>query len=197
MKINGKEIVGVGIIETALDGLSAKEYCLLVTYKKERKGIKGYDIRKTTLPEIVKRNNDLALAIPEFVGENMSEGAALAACAKFAEKFGINILPIEAKRIQELKAIAAAKKAAAGKKAAAAESGENNTAAAAEKKAKKTAAERITDIISKIKDVSDNYRLNQLLPAIESVNPAIAKQVAEVFRRAAIPETGKVETAAK
>lgn len=194
MKINGKEVIGAGIIETALDGLTAREFCLCVTYKKERKSGKGFDIRRTTLPEIVRRNNDIALAIPEFVAENMCEGVALETCAKFCEKYGVEMLPIERKRLEDLRAIAAAKKAEAANNENG-EKGGDGTTAKKEKKVPKTAAERITDIIGKIKDVSKEYKLNQLLPAIESIDPAVAEQVAEVFRRAYIPGHAKEETA--
>lgn len=194
MKINGKEVVGCGIIETALDGLSATEYCLCVTYKKERKSGKGFDIRRTTLPEIVRRNNDLALAIPEFVGENMNESVALTTCEKFAEKFSIPMLDIERKRLTDLKAAAAAKKAAAKKADGESdESGESSSAT--EKKERKTPEQRITDIIAKIKDTSKVYKLNLLLPAIESIDKDIAVQVADLFRTAYIPECGKTAAA--
>lgn len=190
MKINGKEIVGCGIIETALDGLDAREFCLCVTYKKERKSGKGFDIRRTTLPEIVRRNNDLALAIPEFIGENMNESVALTTCEKFAEKFNIKMLDIERKRLQDLKAAAAAAKAA---KAANGENegGEGKQEGAKEKKERKTPEQRIVDIVAKIKDTSKVYKLNLLLPAIESIDKDIADKVADLFRTAYIPEVGK------
>lgn len=196
MKINGKEITGCGIIETALDGLDAREYCLCVTYKKDRKNGKGYDIRRTTLPEIVRRNQDLALAIPEFVGENMNESVALTTCEKFANKFNIPMLAIEQKRLEELKAAAAAHKAAKTANGESGESGESGDNAKTEK-TKKTPEQRITDIIAKIKDTSKVYKLNLLLPAIESIDKDIATQVAELFRAAYIPEVGKTTTAAK
>lgn len=189
MKINGKEIVGCGIIETALDGLDAKEFCLCVTYKKERKSGKGFDIRRTTLPEIVRRNNDLALAIPEFIGENMNESVALTTCEKFANKYNINMLSIEKKRLEDLKAAAAARKAAA--KTANGETADGGENAKTEKKERKTPEQRITDIIGKIKDTSKMYKLNLLLPAIESVDKDIAVKVADLFRAAYIPEDGE------
>jgi hypothetical protein len=196
MKINGKEIVGCGIIETALDGLDAREYCLCVTYKKDRANGKGFDIRRTTLPEIVRRNNDLLLAIPEFVGENMNESVALTTCEKFANKFNIPMLSIESKRLADLKA--AAKKAAA--KADATSEGENEGGegkqGAADKKAKKSPAERIVDIVSKIKDVSKIYKFEILFPAMEAIDKDLAAQIAEVVRQAYIPAIGKVEAAA-
>jgi hypothetical protein len=194
MKINGKEIVGCGIIETALDGLDAKEFCLCVTYKKDRKNGKGFDIRRTTLPEIVRRNNDLLLAIPEFVGENMNEGVALATCEKFANKFNIPMLNIESKRLADLKAAAAAKKAAAENDNTS-EGGEGQQAAAA-KKEKKSPAERIADIVSKIKDTSKIYKFEQLFPAMEAIDKDIAAKIADVVRQAYIPAIGKTETAA-
>ena len=194
MKINGKEILGCGIIETALEGLTAKEYCICVTYRKDRKNGKGFDIRRTTLPEIVRRNNDLALALPEFIGENMREGLALATCEKFSEKYAVPMLSIERKRLDELKAIAAAKKAetaAAENGAAAAENG----AAAKEKRPAKTAAEKIVDIVAKIKDTSKIYKFEQLFPAMQAIDEKLADEIADIIRRAYIPECGKSEAA--
>lgn len=194
MKINGKEIIGCGIIETALDGLDAKEFCLCVTYKKERKSGNGYIIRKTTLPEIVRRNNDLALAIPEFVGENMNESVALTTCEKFANKYNIPMLDIERKRLADLKATAAAKKAAKTKDGGENEDG-GESGGTTEKRERKTPEQRIVDIIAKIKDTSKNYKLNLLLPAIESIDKDIADKVADLFRTAYIPECGKAAAA--
>lgn len=193
MKINGKEITGCGIIETALDGLDAREYCLCVTYKKDRKNGKGYDIRRTTLPEIVRRNQDLALAIPEFVGENMNESVALTTCEKFAEKFNLPMLAIERKRLEELKAAAAAKKAA---KTANGESGESGESTKTEKKPKKTIEQRIVDIINKEKSQSRLYRFTLLMPAIESIDRKVANIIYNVIQKEYIPECGKA-TAAK
>jgi hypothetical protein len=195
MKINGKEITGCGIIETALDGLTAKEYCLCVTYRKYHKNGKAFDIRRTTLPEIVRRNNDLALAIPEYVAENMSEARALHACESFCEKYGVPMLDIERKRLDELKAAAAAKKAAAAAESEGGEGGEGKQGAA-DKKAKKSPAERIVDIVSKIKDVSKIYKFEQLFPAMAAIDKDLAEQIADIVRRAYIPVVGKVETAA-
>jgi hypothetical protein len=194
MKINGKEILGCGIIETALEGLTAKEYCICVTYKKDRKNGKGFDIRRTTLPEIVRRNNDLALALPEFIGENMGEGLALATCEKFSAKYAVPMLAIERKRLDELKAIAAAKKAE--KTAAGEDDSENESGAAAkEKRPAKTAAEKIVDIVAKIKDTSKLFKFEQLFPAMEAIDEKLANEIAEVIRRAYIPEAGKSEAA--
>lgn len=197
MKINGKEIIGAGIIETALDGLTAREFCICVTYKKDRKNGKGFDIRRTTLPEIVRRNNDIALAIPEFVAENMCEGVALETCAKFCEKYGVEMLPIESKRLADLRAIAAAKKAAAANGAENGESGGDETAAKKERKVPKTAAEKIVDIVAKIKDTSKIYKFEQLFPAMQAIDEKLAGEIAEIIRRAYIPGVGKVEAAAK
>lgn len=194
MKINGKEVIGCGIIETALDGLTAKEYCLCVTYKKERKSGKGFDIRRTTLPEIVRRNNDLALAIPEYVAENMSEARALNACESFCDKYGVPMLAIERKRLNDLKAAAAAKKAAAATENGG--EGEGKQEGAKEKKAKKSAAERIADIVAKIPEASKIYKFEQLFPAMKAIDEEVAAQIAEVVRRAYIPAIGKAETAA-
>lgn len=180
MKMNGKEILGCGIIETALDGLSATEYCLCVTYKKERKNGKGFDVRRTTLPEIVRRNNDLALAIPEFIGENMREGIALETCAKFSDKFSVPMLPIEAKRLDELRAIVAA--TAAAKKADKAASAEGEGAEGAkEKKPKKTTAERIIDILEKATQERD-IQAAFIVQVLERIAPNSAAQIEELLR---------------
>lgn len=180
MKMNGKEILGCGIIETALDGLTAKEYCLCVTYKKERKNGKGFDVRRTTLPEIVRRNADIALAIPEYIGENMGEGIALETCAKLSEKYGVPMLPIERKRLEELRAIVAAKKA---EKASAKEEGasEGEKGGKKEKKAKKSTAERIIDILEKATQERD-IQAAFIVQVLERIAPNSAAQIEELLR---------------
>lgn len=207
MKINGKEIIGAGIIETALDGLTAREYCLLVTYKKFRKNGKGgFDIRKTTLPEIVRRNNDLALALPEFIGENMGEGIALETCAKFCEKFGVPMLPIERKRLNDLRAIAAANKAAAANNENGGENGGGDeTSAAKTAKPKKTTAERILSILEKAsgeRDIQAAFVLQVLEKIAPNSTPKIEELLRYEFQKRTTPEKkaeeeNKAEAAAK
>lgn len=196
MKLNGKEITGCGVLETALDGMTAKAYCIELQYKSERKS-GGYTLKSTSLPRLAKQNDDIAAILPDFVNDNWSEGAAYFKLEKFSEKYGIKILPAESKRLAELKALIAANKA----KAAKAENGESGndetgTAKAAKvTKPKKTALERISDILDKEYKNSNVAKVNAIFEVLKSISPEAATKAADIFRATMLPECCKPEEA--
>lgn len=191
MKLNGKEITGVGVLETALDGMTAKAYCLELQYKSERKN-GGYTLKSTSLPRLAKQNDDIAAILPDFVDDNWTEGTAYFKLEKFSEKYGIKILPAESKRLAELKAIIAEKKM----KAAKGESGEGGeTGSAKAAKAKKSATERITAILDKEFKNSAVAKVNAVFEVLRGISPEAADKAADIFRAAMIPDSCKAETA--
>lgn len=195
MKLNGKEITGCGVLETALEGMTAKAYCLELQYKSERKN-GGYTLKSTSLPRLAKQNDDIAAILPDFVDDNWTEGTAYTKLEKFSEKYGIKILPAEAKRLAELKAIIAAKKA---EKAAAenGESGGDKAEAAKAAKPKKSATERITDILDKEYKESKVAKVNAVFEVLKGIAPEAAAKAAEIFRAAMLPDCCKAKTDAK
>lgn len=180
MKLNGKEITGCGVLETALDGLTAKAYCLELQYKSERKN-GGYTLKSTSLPRLAKQNDDIAAILPDFVDDNWSEGTAYFKLEKFSEKYGIKILPAEQKRLAELKALVAERTANEKAKAAAGEGSGDKDREEKPKKAKKSTADKIIDILDKATDERD-IQAAFIVQVLERIAPNSAAQIEELLR---------------
>lgn len=116
LKLAGREITGIGVVEVSLDGLAAKEFCLAVQYKDGRR------YAMATLPKMVKENKDLLFALPAFVGDTWIKNLAHLKARQFSEKYNIPLLNNEHQYLMKMdterKEAAKAKKSAEPSKTA-------------------------------------------------------------------------------
>lgn len=174
LKLAGREITGIGVVEVSLDGLAAKEFCLAVQYKDGRR------YAMATLPKMVKENKDLLFALPAFVGDTWNKNLAHLKARQFSEKYNIPLLNNEhqylLKMDAEKKAEKAAKKVAVPEKTA---------------KPEIKLSARIYDIVTKRAGNSKLAQAQAVAECLTMLCPAAGRAAMAELRRVYLPKEAR------